>query len=166
MLKKILEYQKEEQVKIALEKELSTSKDREIATKLKQILQNQQSDLISLEENAKKYNELFNNAVKKYEEYMEKLAKLEEELKNADIEKSELYEKMFKDFVKVGESLEKNIKAIYLEIQKINKSYEEIIVKSQEHRATFDKHSKIYKTLKQDREPKIQNSKDKLAEFE
>ena len=124
MLKKILEYQKEEQVKIALEKELSTSKDREIATKLKQILQNQQSDLISLEENAKKYNELFNNAVKKYEEYMEKLAKLEEELKNADIEKSELYEKMFKDFVKVGESLEKNIKAIYLEIQKINKIYE------------------------------------------
>ena len=34
---------------------------------------------------------------------------LETEIKNADPEKSEVYEKMYKDFAQVGASLEKNV---------------------------------------------------------
>lgn len=165
MLKEMLEYQKEEQIKISLENEIANSEDRKVATLLQQTLKNQHSELISLENNAKKYNDMFNLAMKKYDEYMEKLSKLEEELGNADLEKHELYEKAYNDFVKTGESLEKSIKNIYIEVQKINKSYEDIILKSKKDRLTFDKHSKAYKLLKQDREPKIQACETKMEEF-
>jgi len=162
MLSKMLDYQKEESNKITLENELSKSTDREKASKIQQVLKKQHSDLIELETSAEKINGIYKSMVEKYNEYLKKLEALEKEIQNADPEKSEFYEKMYNDFLAVGASLEKNIKSVYVEVQKINNSYEDIINKSKKDRVTFDKYSKAYKLLKQEKEPKIQASKEKM----
>lgn len=166
MLKNIIEYQLEETKLIKLENELTKSTAREKASKIQQVLKSQQSELISLENLAKKTNENFNNALKKYEEYMKKLEQLEKEIANAEPEKSELYEKMYKNFVSVGSTLEKDIVKIKNEVKKISENYEEIIKKSKTLRDEFDKNFSVYKKLKDANEPKIEALKEKLAGLE
>ena len=166
MLKNIIEYQVEETKLIKLENELTKSASREKASEIQQVLKSQQSELISLENLAKKTNNNFNNALKKYEEYMKKLDELEKEISTADPEKSELYEKMYKDFLAIGTTLEKEIVKIKNEVKKISESYEEIIKKSKTLRTEFDKHFSVYKKLKDKNEPIIEELKAKLQKLE
>lgn len=166
MLDKIIEYQSEESNLIKYENELSKSSAREEASKIQQVLKSQQAELISLENHAKKTNESFMLAQKKYEEYLKKLEELEKEVENADTEKISFYEKMYKDFVSVGASLEKEISKVYSEVKKINESYEETIKKSKSLRDKFDKHIAVYKKLKSEIDPKIEETKQKMAELE
>ena len=166
MLKNMIEYQLEETKLIKLENELTKSTAREKASKIQQVLKSQQSELISLENLAKKTNNTFNTAIKKYEDYMKKLEELEKEIETADPEKSELYEKMYKDFLAIGASLEKDIIKIKSEVKKISENYEEIIKNSKTLRMDFDMHYSVYQKLKDATEPKIKESKDKLAEIE
>ena len=166
MLKNIIEYQLEETKLIKLENELTKSTSREKASEIQQVLKSQQSELISLENLAKKTNSNFNNALKKYEEYMKKLDELEKEISTADPEKSELYEKMYKDFLAIGATLEKEIVKIKNEVKKISESYEDIIKKSKTLRTEFDKHFSVYKKLKDKNEPMIEELKEKLEKLE
>ena len=62
MLGKMLEYQKVEGKCIALENELLKSPDKEKATKMQQVLKKQHSDLVALENSAKKINERINTS--------------------------------------------------------------------------------------------------------
>ena len=155
MLNEMLEYQKEEQAKISVENLLLKSKDRENASKIQQELKKQHSDLLALEKSAEKVNGLYNSAIEKFNEYMKKLEELENQMKNADPEKSALYEKIYKDMVQVGASLEKNITNIYYEVQQINKNYEDIINKSKTDRKKFDAFKASFSKLKAENDPKI-----------
>lgn len=166
MLNEMLEYQKEEQTKISLENELLKSKDREQASLIQQTLKKQHSDLISLEKSAQKINELYNSAISKYNEYMKKLEALETEIQNADPEKSEVYEKMYKDFAQVGASLEKNVTNIYKDVQQINKEYEDIINKSKVDRKKFDTFKAAFSKLKAEKEPKINELQESMAKVQ
>lgn len=166
MLNEMLEYQKEEQTKISLENELLKSKDREQASLIQQTLKKQHSDLISLEKSAQKINELYNSAISKYNEYMKKLEALETEIQNADPEKSEVYEKMYKDFAQVGASLEKNVTNIYKDVQQINKEYEDIINKSKVDRKKFDTFKAAFSKLKAEKEPKINELQESMAKIQ
>jgi glycine/serine hydroxymethyltransferase len=80
-----LEYQKIEGNIIKLENELSKSTDREKAAEIQKELKNHHSRLVTLEENAKKVNNAYTLAIKKYQEYNEKLADLEKMLDEAHI---------------------------------------------------------------------------------
>lgn len=166
MLKKMLEYQKVEGKCIALENELSKSKDKENASKMQQILKKQHSDLLALENSAKKINETYNSAIAKYEEYIKKLEILEKQVEEADVENAENLEKMYNDFMAVGASLEKNISKIYIEIQDINKAYEDIIKKSKTDRQKFDAYKKAYTELKNAKDPEIAKLKEQMGELE
>ena len=143
MLEKILEYQATELELMNLENEISKSKDRERATEIQQSLKNQHAKLVSLEGEAKKVNDSYQKATKKYEEYMKKLEALENEIKNADPEKVEQYSKLYKDFASVGVALEKDIQTIYANVQQISKAYEDIILKSKTDREKFDKFKEL-----------------------
>lgn len=166
MLKEMLEYQKEEQSKVSLEKELSESKDRENASKIQLSLKKQHSDLIELEKSAEKIKGLYDSAIEKYNEYMKKVEALEKEIQNADPSKCDLYEKMYKDFVQVGTSLENGITNIYKKVQQINKDYEEIINKSKTDRKKFDEYRARFSKLKAEKEPKIKELEEKMSKIQ
>ena len=166
MLEKILEYQNVESQLISAENELSKSKDREKASQIQQVLKNQHSRLIMLEENAKHINTIYKKANDKYNDFVEKLNKLEKEMESAEPEKASIYEKAYKDFSAISTSLEKEITNIYNEIQNISKEYENIIRKSKVDRETFDKYKASYAKLKGQKDPIINELKNKLSELE
>lgn len=163
MLEKILDYQKTEAELISLESELAKSSDREKASQIQQELKNQHAKLMTLEKTAEKVNANYKKAKAKYEEYTKKLETLQKELELADTDKVELYEKAYKDFFAVANSLEKEITNMYNEVQKISREYEEIIKKSKTDRERFDKFKASYAKLKAQKEPKIAELKEKLA---
>ena len=112
MFDKILEYQKVEGVVIKLENELLKSGDREKASAIQQELKNYHSRLVVLEENAKKVNDAYSKAVKKYQEYNEKLAELEKQIETVSDENYDLYEKAYKDFANIATVIPKAISSI------------------------------------------------------
>ena len=162
MLDKILEYQTVESELISLEGEITKSKDRERAAEIQQNLKNQHAKLLALENSAKIVGDQYKKATEMYEEYLNKLAKLEEEVKAAEPEKAELYAKMYKDFATVSSSLERDIQNIYASVQQISKDYEDIIRKSKTDREKFDRYKASYSKLKAELEPKIAEVKSKL----
>lgn len=163
MLEKIIEYQNIEAEVVSAENELAKSPDREKASEIQQVLKNQHARLIALEKSAEKINKAYDLATKKYQEYVKKLDELEKELENADGAKLAVYEKAYKDFYAISNSLEKEITAMYTEVQQVSHEYEEIIKKSKSDRARFDKFKASYSKLKQEKEPKIEELKKKLA---
>lgn len=166
MLEKILEYQNTETELMNLESELSKSKDRERAAEIQQTLKNQHARLVELERAAMRVNDSYKMATEKYNEYMKKLESLENEMQKADPEKSELYEKMYKDFAQVGANLERDIQTIYASVQQISKEYEDIIKKSKTDREKFDRFKASYAALKAEKEPKIAEVKERLNKLE
>ncbi len=165
MLEKILEYQNIDGEMFAAENEIAKSTDRERALEIQQTMKNQHARLLLLEENAKAANEAYTAASKKYAEFKTKLADLEKQLEEADESKVSVYEKAYKDFVAISTSLEKEIAGIYAQVQSISKEYEEIIRKSKTDRERFDKFKAAYAKLKADKEPKIEELKNKLTQM-
>jgi predicted nucleic acid-binding Zn-ribbon protein len=166
MLDKILEFQEIESELVSQETELAKSKDREKAAQIGQSLKNGHARLVELEKQAKEVNRSYNEANKKYQEYLIKLETLEREMENAEPEKSAIYEKAFKDFSAVANVLEKEISRIYGDVQQINKEYENIIRKSKTDRENFDRYKASYAKLKAEKEPIIEGLKEKLKEKE
>lgn len=162
MLKSILKYQEIEGNLIAEENELLKSKDREKASEIQQTLKNQHSRLVSLENQAAKVNDSYKKATEKYNEFLKKLESLEKEIETADAQKIAIYEKAYKDFSAIANTLEKDIANIYSLIQQISKEYEEIIRKSKTEREKFDKFKAAYAKLKSEKEPKIAQAKEML----
>jgi len=162
MINKILDYQNVESELNNLENELAKSKDREKAVEIQQVMKNQHARLIVLENSAEKVNVLYKKACDKYQEYLKKLEALEKELETADESKLALYEKAYKDFFAVANTLEKQIASMYAEVQQINREYEEIIKKSKTDREKFDKYKASYNKLKAEKEPKIAELQEKL----
>lgn len=165
MIEKILDYQKVETEVLNLESELSKSKDREKAVEIQQTMKNQHARLLTLEKLAEKVNGSYKKAVDKYNEYMKKLESLEKELEEADETKVAVYEKAYKDFFAVANTLEKDIAQMYAQVQQINREYEEIIKKSKVDREKFDKFRTSYAKFKAEREPKIEEFKAKLKDM-
>lgn len=166
MFDKILEYQKTEGAVIKLETELSKSGDREKAAQIQQELKNYHSRLIVLEENAKKVNDAYSKAIKKYQEYNAKLEELEKQIEIVSDENYELYEKAYKDFANIATGLEREIAKLHNDIQSISHEYEDIINKSKEGRKKFDKHKEKYTKLKAELEPQITALKADLSKIQ
>lgn len=162
MLENILEYQEIEGELVAEENELLKSKDREKVTEYSQLLKNQHARILTLETQAQKVNDSYKKATAKYEEFLKKLEVLEKEMENADSSKIAVYEKAYKDFAAISNSLEKDITNIYNHIQQISKEYEEIITKSKADRIKFDKYKAAFAKVKAEKEPKIEDLKNKL----
>lgn len=163
MLEKILKYQEIEGNLISEENELLKSKDREKAAEIQQTLKSQHSRLVALENQAAKVNDSYKKATEKYNEFVKKLETLEKEMETAEASKTAVYEKAYKDFSAIANTLEKDIANIYTLIQQISKEYEEIIRKSKTEREKFDKYKASYAKLKAEKEPKIAEFKEKLA---
>lgn len=163
MLEKILDYQKAETELVSLENELAKSTDREKAAQIQQTLKNQHAKLMSLEKNAERVNSNYKQAKAKYQEYTKKLETLEKELEVCDTDKVALYEKAYKDFFAIANSLEKEITNMYTEVQQISREYEEIIKKSKTDREKFDKFKASYAKLKAQKEPRIAELKNELS---
>ena len=166
MFGKILEYQKIEGTIIKLENELAKSSDREKATEIQKELKNYHSRLVVLEENAKKVNLAYTLAIKKYQEYNEKLAELEKMLEEVSEDKFDFYEKAYKDFMNISSGLEKEIAKLHNDIQQISHEYEEIIKRSKVGREKFDVYKAKYTKLKNELEPQIAENKDKLVKLQ
>lgn len=166
MFGKILEYQKLEGEVIKLENELAKSSDREKASQIQQELKSYHSKLLSLEENAKRVNNAYSLAIKKYQEYGEKLAELEKQVESAPEDKADFFEKAYKDFASISNGLEKEIAKLHNDIQQISHEYEEIIKKSKIGREKFDGYKAKYTKLKNELEPKIAESKTALAKIQ
>ena len=166
MFAKILELQKTEGEIIKLENELVKSGDREKAAVIQQELKNYHSRLVVLEENAKKVNDSYTKAVKKYQEYNDKLAELEKQIETVSAENYELYEKAYKDFANIATGLEREITKLHNDIQQISHEYEEIIKKSKVGREKFDKHKEKYTKLKNEIDPKISALKTELSKLQ
>lgn len=162
MLESILKYQEIESNILAAENELSKSKEREKAAEMQQVLKAGHSKLLSLEKTAEKVNAKYQKATEKYAEFIKKLEALEKELATADESKLALYEKAYKDFSAISNSLEKEIAAIYTEIQQINSEYEAIMKKSKTDREKFDKYKAAYNVQKAEKEPLIAGLKASL----
>lgn len=164
MLENILKYQEIESNIIAAENELSKSTEREKAAQMQQVLKSGHGKLLSLEKTAAVVNAKYKKATEKYNQFNEKLANLEKELETADDAKLALYEKAYKDFSAISASLEKEIAAIYAEIQQISSEYENIIKKSKTDREKFDKYKAAYNKIKSEKEPLIEGLKTSLAQ--
>lgn len=166
MFGKILEYQKIEGTIIKLENELSKSSDREKASEIQQELKKYHARLVTLEENAKRVNQAYTLAIKKYQEYNEKLAELEKQVESASEDKADFYEKAYKDFLNIASGLEKEITKMHNDVQQISHEYEEIIKKSKVGREKFDGYKAKYTKLKAELEPQIAENKAKLSEIQ
>ena len=162
MLEQILKYQETEANILAAENELSKSKEREKAAEMQQVLKAGHARLLTLEKTAATVNDKYKKASDKYAEFAKKLDSLEKELASADETKLALYEKAYKDFSAISNALEKEISAIYAEIQQINNEYENIIKKSKTDREKFDKYKAAYNKIKAEKEPLIAGLKAEL----
>ena len=162
MLENILEYQKTEAELIAIENEVSKSSDREKAAELQKRLQGYKAKLLELDKLAAKAYSAFNKAKEKYQEYLGKLETLDKELETADETKVALYEKAYKDFHSIANSLEKDLSSMYNQIQQIDADYKALAEKSREDRTRFDKFKAAYTKLKTEKEPKINELKSNL----
>ena len=162
MLEAILKYQEIEANILAVETELSKSKERENASKMQQLLKNGREKILNLEKLAQKINEKYNKATEKYALFTKKLESLEKELLSADESKVALYEKAYKDFSAISSALEKEIAAIYAEIQNVTHDYEDIIKKSKTDREKFDKYKAAYDKQKAEKEPVLLELKAEL----
>lgn len=161
MLNQILNYQNIDGEIIRLESELANSKSRQSAAEIQQTLKSQHSRLVTLENNANRINNNYLTAKKKYDEYVSKLEKLKQEVsgENVDASKLEFFEKTYHDFQAISTTLEKEISALYSEIQNTNKEYEEIIRRSKTSREQFDKFKAAYDKQKAQIEPKLADLK-------
>lgn len=166
MFEKILAYQKLEGETIRLENELAKSSDREKASQIQQELKNYHSRLLKLEENAKRVNNAYSLAIKKYQEYGEKLAELEKQVELAPEGKTDFFEKAYKDFANISAGLEKEIAKLHNDIQQISHEYEEIIKKSKVGREKFDGFKARYTKLKNELEPKIAENRANLSKIQ
>lgn len=166
MFGKILEYQKIEGAIIKLENELAKSTDRERAAEIQKELKNHHSRLVVLEDKAKKVNAAYSLAIKKYQEYNEKLAELEKQVETVSEDKLDLYEKAYKDFVNIASGLEREITKMHNEIQQISQEYEDIIKRSKIGREKFDAYKAKYTKLKNELEPQIADNKEKLSKIQ
>lgn len=166
MFGKILEYQKIEGMIIKLENELAKSSDREKAAEIQKELKTHHSRLVILEENAKKVNAAYTLAIKKYQEYNEKLSELEKMLDEVSADKLDFYEKAYKDFMNISNGLEKEIAKLHNDIQQISHEYEEIIKRSKVGREKFDVYKAKYTKLKNELEPQIAENKEKLSKLQ
>lgn len=162
MIEKILEYQQTEKSLLDLEREVHESSDRKKALELKDVMQAEYSKLVALEKSAARVSAAYNKASQKYSEYMKKLEELEKELESADESKVAVYEKAYKDFFAVANSLEKEITAMYTEVQRVSREYEELIKKSKAYKEQYEKYKNAFAKLKADKEPKIEELKTKL----
>ena len=131
MLKNILEYQSTEAELIAAENEVLKSADKEKAAVSKDKMQAYKARLVELDKSAVKINASFVKAKEKYDEYLKKLEVLGKEVENADESKIAVYEKAYKDFHSIANSLEKEITSIYTVIQDIDVEYRELLAKFQ-----------------------------------
>jgi len=163
MFAKILEYQKIEGDIISLENKLNKSAEREKAVQLQQVLRSQQARFVALEANAKKYNEAYLKAVAKFEEYSKKLEELEKQATVVDADKIDLYEKAYKDFAAVANSLEKEISKLHVEIQQTTREFQETRAKYSKDLESFGKYKAVYSKQKAEIEPKIDEAKKQLA---
>lgn len=159
MLDNIVKYQEIESSILSAENDLNKSKEREKAAEMQQILKAGHARLLNLEKEAGLVNEKYKKATEKYQKFTEKLAALEKELESADESKLALYEKAYKDFSSISNVLEKEIAAIYSEIQQINHDYESVIKKSKTDREKFDKYKAAYNAVKAEKEPLIEGLK-------
>ena len=166
MFAKILEYQKIEGEIIALEAELKNSAEREKAVQLQQVLKAQQARFVALEANAKKYNEAYLKAVAKFEEYSKKLEELEKQAAVVDVDKIDMYEKAYKDFAAVANSLEKEIAKLHVEIQQTTREFQETRAKYTKDLENFGKYKAVYSKQKAEIEPKIEAARKQLAEVQ
>ncbi len=166
MFQKILEFQKTEGALIKLENELAKSSDRERASLIQQELKSFHSRLLVLEETAKKVNDAYSKAIKKYQEYNEKLAELEKQIETVSGDNIELYEKAYKDFANIATGLDREIVKLHNDIQQINNEYEDIIKKSKEGKALYNKHKDKFMKLKAELEPQIDELKSALAKIQ
>lgn len=166
MFGKILEYQKIEALVIKLENDLSKSSDREKAAEIQRELKNFHSRLVVLEDSAKRVNNAYTLAIKKYQEYNDKLAELEKQVETVSEDKVDLYEKAYKDFVNIANGLEKEIAKMHNEIQQISHEYEDIMKRSRLGREKFDVYKAKYTKLKNELEPQIADNKAKLAKLQ
>lgn len=162
MLEKILEYQNTEAKLISTQNEINKSSDKEKATVSKKKLQTYKARLLELDNSAVKINESFSKAKEKYQEYLKKLEALEKELEGADETKVAFYEKAYKDFYSVANSLEKDITSIYNVIQQIDVEYRELLDKFQKEKVNFLKFKAVYDKLKGEKEPIINDLGAKL----
>ena len=133
---------------------------------IQQELKNYHSRLVVLEENAKKVNAVYSKAVKKYQEYSDKLTELEKQIETVSTENYELYEKAYKDFSSIAVGLEKEITKLHNDIQQISHEYEEIIKLSKVGREKFDKYKEKYTKLKNEIDPKISALKTELSKVQ
>ncbi len=166
MFDKILEYQKTEGAIIKLENELAKSSDREKASEIQHELKNYHARLLVLEESAQRVNKAYSLAIKKYQEYNEKLTELEKQVESATGDRADFYEKAYKDFLNIASGLEKEITKMHNDIQQISHEYEEIMKKSKLGREKFDGYKAKYTKLKADVEPKIAELKTQLAKIQ
>jgi len=166
MFGKILELQKTEGALIKLETELAKSVDREKASTIQQELKMFHSRLLVLEENAKKVNAAYSRAIKKYQEYNEKLAELEKQVETASSDNFELYEKAYKDFANIASALDKEIVKLHNDVQQINSEYVDIIKKSKEGKELYNKYRDRYIKLKSELEPQINELKAEIAKLQ
>lgn len=166
MFGKILELQKTEGALIKLETELAKSVDREKASTIQQELKMFHSRLLVLEENAKKVNAAYSRAIKKYQEYNEKLAELEKQVETASSDNFELYEKAYKDFANIATALDKEIVKLHNDVQQINSEYVDIIKKSKEGKELYNKYRDRYIKLKSELEPQINELKAEIAKLQ
>lgn len=155
MLDKILEYQSIDREIIQLENQLANSKEKQSASEIQQTLKSQHSRIIALESEAEKMNKNYTLATKKFAEYETKLNALEKELESADSSKKGIYEKACRDFQAISNALEREITAIYTEVQNISREYEEIIRRSKINREKFDKFRSEFLKQKSQIEPKV-----------
>lgn len=162
MLKNILEYQSTEAELISTENEISKSTDKEKAAVSKNKLQTYKARLLELDNSAVKINASFVKAKEKYDEYLKKLEALDKEIESADSSKVALYEKAYKDFHSVANSLEKDITSIYNVIQQIDAEYRDLLDKFQKEKPKFLQHKAVYDKLKSEKEPKIKELGTKL----
>ncbi len=163
MIEKILEYQQTEKSLLDLEREVQNSVDRKKALEFKDSIQSEYAKLVALEKSAARVSAAYTKASEKYAEYTKKLEQLEKELQNADPEKVAVYEKAYKDFYAVANSLEKEITAMYTEVQKVSRDYEDLMKKSKAYKEQYEKHRVAFAKLKADKEPKIEELKSKLS---
>jgi len=166
MFDKILEYQKIEGEVVRLENELAKSPDRQKAAEIQAELKSYHARLVVLEENAKQVNDAYSKAIKKYQEYNDKLAEFEKQIENIPEDKVDFYEKAYKDFANIAVGLEKEITKMHNDIQQISHEYEEIMKKSKVGREKFDKYKATYSKFKAEVEPKIVENKGQLEKIQ
>ena len=162
-MQELLRYQEIDAKIRKLEAKIQGSENRKKAIDMQEIVKKIQAEIVELNNVSKTLNEQYQKALSLYNEFVQKLEKLEKSIDGATDENLASLQATVQSFVKNAEVLESNIEVLAKKIDAANKKYDTLMTNATTARKNHDVYKANFMKEKATIEPELQRLKEELV---